>query len=208
MFHRPRMKLPAAGPRAVPARFAPLAPLAPLAAMMALGLLLLPTGGLPRLAEGASRHGHGRAAPIEWSATSPRVNLTHIFQGGVNRRDKPVGFHSRPGGRDPAEARVVRVLRPPNRFGVYEALVEIAPPAGSADERWLAKRSTFYPDRLDRAAVLAAILNAFQHREAGGAGGAGAAGAEYRFRGPSGLGFTVEGYLLDDGSVNTAYPIY
>jgi hypothetical protein len=206
MFHRTRMKLPAAGPRSVPARFAPLTPLA---AMMALGLLLPLIGGLPRLAEGSSRRGHGRAAPIEWSATSPRVNLTHIFQGGVNRRDKPVGFHSRPGGRDPAEARVVRVLRPPNRFGVYEALVEIAPPAGSADERWLVKRSTFYPDRLDRAAVLAAILNAFQHREAGGgAGGDGGAGADYRFRGPSGLGFTVEGYLLDDGSVNTAYPIY
>jgi hypothetical protein len=187
------MKSPAAGARAA---------LAPLAAVLAVGLVL---AGQARLA-GARLYGHGQPPAIDaieaidWSATSPRVNLTHIFQGGVNRRHKPVGFHSRPGGHDPAAARVVRVLRSANRFGVYEALVEIAPPAGSRDERWLTKRSTFYPDRLERAAVVAAILNAFQHREVGGGGD--------RFRGPSGLGFTIEGYLLDDGSVNTAYPIY
>jgi hypothetical protein len=154
----------------------------------------------------ASSRSHDRAPAIaiEWSATTPRVNETHIFQGGVNRRGKPVGFHSRQNGRDPAQARVVRVLRPPNRYGVYEALVEIAPYPG-ADAGWVRKRSTFYPDTLGRAVVVAAIVNAYQHRQRDSGGGDG--GGE-RFRGPSGLGFTIEGYLLDDGSINTAYPIY
>lgn len=135
-----------------------------------------------------------RGGGIEWSATSPRVNQTHIFEGGVNRRGKPVGFHSRPGGRDPAHAHVVRVLRQPNAVGVYEALVEIDRGGGT-----VRKRSTFYPDHLDRTAVVAAILNAWHNRtsESG-----------ELFRGPSGLGFTIEGYLLDDGSINTAYPLY
>lgn len=137
------------------------------------------------------------AAAIQWSPTRPPVNETHIFEGGVNRRGKPVGFHSRPGGRDPQHARVVRILRPPNRYGVYEAQVEIDRSYGGGA---VSKRSTFYPDSLDRAAVVSAILAAYAHRQPGG--------DDERFRGPSGLGFTIEGYLLDDGSINTAYPIY
>jgi hypothetical protein len=142
--------------------------------------------------------GAAAAAAVQWSPTRPPVNETHIFEGGVNRRGKPVGFHSRPGGRDPQHARVVRVVRPPNRFGVYEAQVEIERPYGGG---WVSKRSTFYPDGLDRAAVVAAIVAAYTHRQPGG-------GRDEPFRGPSGLGFTIEGYLLDDGSINTAYPIY
>ena len=126
-----------------------------------------------------------------WSRTSPPVNLTHIFEGEINRRGKPVGFHSRPGGRDPADARVVRIVDRPNRAGVYTAEVEIR--SGS---RWLSKRSTFYPDRMDRAAVVQAVLHAF----ANGGGGE-------KFRGPSGRGFTIEGYF-QNGRINTAYPIF
>jgi Bacterial EndoU nuclease len=157
---------------------------------------------------GAASGGTTSAAPAQgdaateadsgWSATTPRVNRTHIFQGGVNRRGKPVGFHSRPGGIDPAQAHVVRVLRPANDLGIYEALVEITDPRGYGGS--VRKRSTFYPDRLGHAAVVAAILNAWNHRQPGDGG--------ERFRGPSGLGFTIEGYVLDDGSINTAYPIY
>ena len=132
---------------------------------------------------------------VEWSATQPPVNETHIFQGGINHRGRPVGFHSRPGGADPPHARVVRVVRPPDRLGVYEAEVEIE---DVKTGRWLGKRSTFYPDRLDRAAVVAAVLHAYAGR-----------GAQdgMRFRGPSGLGFSIEGYLLADGRINTAYPL-
>ncbi len=134
-----------------------------------------------------------RSARTEWSRTSPPINLTHIFEGEINKRGKPVGFHARPGGRNPANARVARMIDRPNRLGVYTAEVEIR--AGSG---WLAKRSTLYPDKMDRAAVLQAILNAFKNRERGGS---------EKFCGPSGRGFTIEGYY-QNGRINTAYPIF
>jgi Bacterial EndoU nuclease len=134
--------------------------------------------------------GHG-----EWSDTRPAVNLEHIFEGQVNRRGKPVGFHSRPGGEDPSDARVVRIVEGPNETGVYVADVEIRSESG----RWLKKRSTFFPDRLGREEVVAAILHAWNER---------AKGRNNPFRGPSGEGFTIEGRPLDGGDINTAYPIF
>ncbi|HEX6898656.1 MAG TPA: EndoU domain-containing protein [Thermoanaerobaculia bacterium] len=138
------------------------------------------------------RDGHSRPKQ-ELSRTSPPVNLTHIFDGEINRRGKPVGFHSRPGGKNPPAARVTRVVEGPNRAGVYVAEVEIR--SGS---RWLSKRSTFYPDRMDREAVVQAILQAYRSRTTGNS---------EKFRGPSGRGFTIEGWH-QDGRINTAYPIY
>jgi hypothetical protein len=143
-----------------------------------------------------SRHspqGSGRRPAEEWSRTSPPINVTHIFEGEINSRGKPVGFHSRPGGRDPQGARLVRVIDRPNRAGVYTAEVEIR--SGSD---WLAKRSTLYPDRLARDAVIQAVLHSFAGRSTGDA---------EKFRGPSGQGFTVEGYF-QNGRINTAYPIF
>jgi hypothetical protein len=131
----------------------------------------------------------------EWSDTQPAVNLEHIFEGQVNRRGKPVGFHSRPGGRAPSGARVVRIVEGPNRSGVYVADVEIRNESG----RWLKKRSTFYPDRLSREEVVAAVLHAWSQRTKG---------RNNPFRGPSGEGFEIEGRPLDDGRINTAYPIF
>ncbi len=160
-----------------------------LPAVLALAALLLVQG--VALSRSHSRSG-GARTDEEWSRTSPPVNVTHIFEGEINRRGKPTGFHSRPGGRDPQNARLVRIVDRPNRAGVYTADVEIR--SGS---QWLGKRSTLYPDRLDREAVIMAVLNAFQHR----------AGNGEKFRGPSGQGFTIEGYF-QNGRINTAYPIY
>jgi hypothetical protein len=153
---------------------------------LALAALLL-VGG-----EAWSRSHRSRPAE-EWSRTSPPINVTHIFEGEINSRGKPVGFHSRPGGRDPQGARLVRVVDRPNRAGVYTAEVEIL--SGSD---WLAKRSTLYPDRLNRDAVIQAVLHAFAGRTTGNA---------EEFRGPSGSGFTIEGYY-QNGRINTAYPIF
>jgi len=150
------------------------------------------------------------AAPAlasRWSSTRPAINETHLFEGEVNRRGKPVGFHSRPGGRDPRGARVVRVVDGPNGAGVYVAEVEIRDPESG---RWLRKRSTLYPDAMRREQVIAAVLNAWEHRTTGGS---------ERFRGPSGRGFTIEGYLLTGGDdhrdhqdhrvrINTAWPVF
>lgn len=158
---------------------------------LALTALLLAGG---EASSRSRRSGGSRQRPAEeWSRTSPPVNVTHIFEGEINKRGKPVGFHSRPGGRDPQGARLVRIVERPNRSGVYTAEVEIR--SGS---EWLGKRSTFYPDRLDRAAVIQAVLHAFAERTTGGS---------ERFRGPSGRGFTIEGYY-QDGRINTAYPLY
>lgn len=125
-----------------------------------------------------------------WSDTRPAINLTHLFAGEINRRGKPVGYHARPGGVDPRGSGVARVLDRPNRFGVYTARVWI----GRRDR---AKFSTLFPDRLSREQVVASILNAFRRGQRRGES----------FRGPSGLGFTVEGYFRN-GRIHTAYPVY
>lgn len=135
------------------------------------------------------------AVPTADRGAGPAINAEHVFEGQINRRGKPVGFHSRPGGRDPGGARVVRRISGPNGVGVYIAEVEIRNGSG----RWLRKTSTFYPDRLGRDEVVAAIHHAWEERRELGGG---------RFQGDSGEGFTIEGYTLDDGGINTAYPLY
>jgi hypothetical protein len=151
--------------------------------------ILLPLGG-----EGRQRSAEGKDR-VEWSATDPPVNMTHIFEGQINKRGKPVGFHARPGGRNPANARVVRIESGPNRAGVYTAEVEIRDGDGG---RWLEKGSTLYPDAMSRQEVLQAILHAFRERTTG---------SGEKFRGPSGRGFTIEGYF-QNGRINTAHPIF
>jgi hypothetical protein len=134
------------------------------------------------------------SAGERWSATRPSINETHLFEGEINHRGQPTGFHSRPGGKDPSGARLVRVIDRPNQDGVYTAEVEIRNASGN----WLSKRSTLYPDRLSRQQVLDAVLHAWQNKTGG---------SSEQFRGPSGEGFTIEGYLLN-GNINTAYPVY
>ena len=129
-----------------------------------------------------------------WSDTDPAINLHHIFEGEINRRGKPVGFHSRPGGEAPSRARVTRIVDGPNDEGVYIADVEIQTRSG----RWQGKRSTFFPDEMGRDEVVQAILHAWEDGKKFNDG---------RFRGDSGEGFTIEGRTLEDGRINTAYPI-
>lgn len=152
----------------------------------------------PNRLEGREKRSPERTAPSSrrqaqerWSETEPPIHLTHLFEGQINRRGKPVGFHARPGGVDPEGARLVRVIDGPNRLGVYVAKVEIRAASG----RWLAKTSTFYPDDFSEADVVAAILAAFERSDGG-----------EKWRGDSGRGFTIEGYF-QNGRINTAFPI-
>jgi hypothetical protein len=137
----------------------------------------------------------GSVGATTWSKTTPAINETHLFDGYINRKGDPVGFHSRPGGRDPGKARVTAVTDPPNKAGVYTARVEIL----ASGRRWLSKQSTFFPDRMTRGEVVQAVLHAYQHRTSKNS---------IKFSGPSGKGFTIEGYLLTDGKINTAFPVY
>ena len=83
----------------------------------------------------------------EWSDTDPAINLEHIFHGEINRRGKPVGFHSRPGGEDPEGARVVRIRDEENEAGEWHpsasASAAARPVAASARLRVILRRSVF-----------------------------------------------------------------
>ena len=138
-----------------------------------------------------------RARPEQlphWSSTNPEINLRHVFEGEINRRDAPTGFHSRPGGVDPADARVVSIKDRPNRAGVYTATVEVR------DGRtWKTKFSTFFPDRLNHQEVIDVILHAYRNSRDP---------QRQPWTGPSGLGFQVQGYTTSRGGINTAFPVY
>ena len=148
------------------------------------------------LSRDAGGSGDASAHPdyAQWSDTSPNINLWHVFEGEINRSGKPVGYHSRPGGRDPANARVVSIGNEANRLGVYTARVEVRD-----GNRWLDKNSSFFPDSLSRDEVVDAVLNAYRESPNPNA---------QPFEGPSGLGFRIQGYTTSRGGINTAFPIY
>ena len=138
----------------------------------------------------------GRSAGPQWSTTSPEINLAHIFEGAINSRGKPTGFHSRPGGRDPRHARLKKILSQNGRGGVYTARVEVYDPRS---RQWKEKFSTLFPDSMGRDQVILTILYAWKHRRTG---------KKTKWQGPSGKGFPIQGYLNKRGNINTAYPVY
>lgn len=141
----------------------------------------------------------------DWSDTTPPINLTHIFDGEINKRGKAVGFHVRTLGRDPEHARLSKLMSGPNKLGVYTGSAEIYDPD---DGRWKAKSfSSFFPDRLTRDEIQKLIIAAFHNATPNKVG---------KWRGRSGIGFQIEGWLCPkggtktcpDGAINTAYPLY
>ena len=136
------------------------------------------------------------AAKKLWTETTPQVNATHIFKGEINRSGKPTGFHAKFNGQTPKNIRILRIKGEPNRVGVYTARIAIKDPVTG---KWKEKFSSMFPDKLKITEVVKAIVHAYQNRDKG---------RSQPWRGPSGHGFPIEGYLLDNGSINTAYPIY
>jgi hypothetical protein len=155
------------------------------------------SGNTSSLSSSSSNSGSGSHAPADyaqWSSTKPEINLWHVFEGEINRSGKPVGFHSRPGGRDPANARVADIRDRPNRLGVYTATIEIRD-----GDTWKSKFSSFFPDELSREEVIEAVLNAYRESDNPRA---------QPFEGPSGLGFRIQGYTSNRGGINTAFPVF
>lgn len=130
----------------------------------------------------------------KWSKTSPAVNLHHVFEGEINRKGKPVGYHSRPGGQDPDSARLVKIRDKPNGVGVYTAIIAVRDQGD-----WKEKFSSFFPDTLSQQQVVDAVLNAYRNSSDK---------KKQPWQGPSGLGFDIQGYTLSGGDINTAFPIY
>lgn len=128
----------------------------------------------------------------QWSSTTPEINLWHVFSGEINRKNKPTGYHSRPGGVDAANARLVSIKDKPNRAGVYTANIEVRD-----GNQWKPKFSSFFPDHLSQQDVIDAILHAY-----------GKSNKQQKWEGPSGLGFNIQGYKTSQGGINTAFPVY
>ncbi len=135
-----------------------------------------------------------RAKLPHWSDSKPEINLWHVFEGEINRKGKPTGFHSRPGGHDPANARVVSIKDRPNRVGVYTANIEVRDGG-----QWKSKFSSFFPDKLSQQDVVDLIVHAYKNSKNP---------QKQPWSGPSGLGFEVQGYTSSRGGINTAFPVY
>lgn len=145
----------------------------------------------------ASSSTRSSSTPVKlphWSNSKPEINLWHVFEGEINRKGKPTGFHSRPGGQDPADARVVSIKDRPNRQGVYTANIEVRDGG-----QWKSKFSSFFPDNLSQQEVEEVILNAYKNSSNP---------KKQPWSGPSGLGFQVQGYTTSRGGINTAFPVY
>ncbi len=130
----------------------------------------------------------------QWSDTNPEINLWHVFEGEINRKGKPVGFHSRPGGKDPANAKVVSVRDKPNKAGVYTATIAIRD-----NGQWKEKFSSFFPDSMSEDEVIDAVLAAYKNSNNP---------KKQPWQGPSGLGFNIQGYTTNRGGINTAFPVF
>ena len=142
----------------------------------------------------SSSQGHSEPDYPKWSKTDPNINQWHIFAGEINRSGKPVGFHSRPGGQDPANARIRSIRDKPNSAGVYTASIEIRD-----GDQWKDKFSSFFPDSLSRQEVLDIVIHAYKNSDNPNA---------QPFEGPSGMGFSIQGYTSNQGGINTAFPIF
>jgi hypothetical protein len=125
------------------------------------------------------------------------ANWDHLFEGEVNSKGKAVGYHSRPGGVDPAGARVVEVTKPPDAHGVYEARVAVKDPA-SGVEIPKGARSTFFPDSWSAERVKAEVSSAYRNRVEIEPG---------HWKGTSTSGVPIEGYDGPQG-IKTAFPKY
>lgn len=77
-----------------------------------------------------------------WSDTDPAINITHIFEGEINRRGKPVGFHVLPPENGYPRSRIKEILSGPNSSGVTTAIVEIF---DAREKRWKDKFPACFP---------------------------------------------------------------
>ncbi len=146
-----------------------------------------------------------------WSSTNPQINLHHIFCGEWDsRRSRPKGFHSRPNGVSPNTVGSFQISQSPNSQGIYGANWGYAGYSGQT------KFSTMFPDRCTQQQVTNSISYASSNRTSCpsnapnwawcGSSAPSANAAQY-CNGDDGSIFTVAGAYLNDGRINTAFPL-
>lgn len=151
---------------------------------------------------------HGAAAQVACpqanSGGAPVVHNQHIFCGEV-AGGRAKGFHSRPGGVNPASVTNTPAPVPRAPSGVYNLSNFNITQGGATAQKAL---STMFPDACSQANVIAAIQNAVNNATVGGHGAG-------QFQGPSGAScqagapaasFVITGYLDANGEVITAWP--
>lgn len=144
-----------------------------------------------------------------WSSSNPPVNLRHIFCGEW-RNGRAKGFHSRPNGQNPVTIAQVVVTQPKNSQGIY---------GGRWSYRGYShkdKFSTFFPDGCTYSQVVKSILYAANHPTSCPEGAPNWANCGPNHPQESGVGycqakddsiFTIALGLLNNGNVNTAFPL-
>jgi hypothetical protein len=148
----------------------------------------------------------------QWSATHPPVNQQHVFCGEWNKRkNRPAGFHARPGGDTPAPVGALKMSQQPNTQGLYGVRWSYTGHSGRE------KFSSMFPDTCTDDQILKSIVYAATHpkpcpdgaprwakcganKPAGGVNGYCEAWDQTLFT----IAFAT---LKNNGNVNTAFPI-
>ncbi len=95
-----------------------------------------------------------------WTDTNPPINQQHVFCGEWNwRKNRPAGFHSRPGGKNPATVDRLKISQRPNAKGLYGVRWSYA---GHPERQ---KFSSMFPDTCSRKQVLKSIIYAANHQK-------------------------------------------
>lgn len=135
----------------------------------------------------------------------PSVDLEHIFCGEVRRDGRAVGFHSRPGGRNPDTVSDTTEMRPdPARPGIYSLFRFRITSDGRSGTKSL---STMFPDHCDADNVIAAIRHAYRTGRKQDRGFNGESGPDCQDR--NGRSFRIEGFTASERGqvvITTAYP--
>ncbi|WP_417803315.1 EndoU domain-containing protein [Thalassospira lucentensis] len=148
-----------------------------------------------------------------WTGTVPPINADHVFCGEIRKNGTAAGFHSRPGGVNPATVANVVVNQPPNTNGIYGGNVILVNPNGPNP----AKFSAIFPDSCSQAEVVQSILYAHANPVACPAGAPGWATCGMNRPNPATPGhcvgddattrFFIAFATLGNGNINTAFPL-
>ena len=166
----------------------------------------LAMAGLCLLAAGGARAADKPSCEDEtfaWTDTVPALNLRHILCGEIKKNGDVAGMHSR-AIIETAPIKEVQA-QPPGPNGLYGATLFF--------ENGKSKNSTFFPDICTVEQVTNSILYAVKHSHApakpwGKLGCSAPAKADPKYcAGPDGTRFVIRFGELDDGRINTAFPL-